>query len=226
MDYKADWSYQWLGEERIENLRRCPSYNELVETLVEKIDPKSVKFQIDLGYLFPIDGALRPLFLVAIDSGLADWFFNGLCGYRSQYFHSPDTGLKANSFLFAKVERILLQISEENNFQFEHKNYGLLRMEYDTLLTSLRLTSAKLWGDEHEGELQKLVRKDQEFEPQILAQRWVDHAKAGVQKALKGIRAPRIRTIKFHGAFLKFGEERIPPGKEHRSEDIHFYGFS
>lgn len=94
------------------------------------------------------------------------------------------------------------------------------------LLVSLRLATAKIWGDETEGELQVITTQKQDCIPQAIAPRWIDNAKYGSEKARKGIKTPSLKTIKFHGAFLKDAVEQVPLEKMNRSDDIHFWGFS
>lgn len=226
MDYRADWTYKNLPQDRVEHLNQCPPYNQIISQIATKMKRANIEFQIDPGRYVPVDGAFRPLFYVDVGENLADWFFNGVCGYRAQYYKSPEKGLQANCYAFAKLEKLLFSNANSANFCYEHPDQGKVKMNEDAVLVSLRLPSAKIWSDEHGGELKKIVSENQNIEPQIVAPRWADNAVAGEQKASKGIKAPKISTLKFHGAFLKDGEEVIPLEKMSRSEDIFFWGFS
>jgi hypothetical protein len=226
MDYRAAWTYARLSQDRIDLLNSSPFFRKIVERLVDEVDVGKSEFTIDRGRTFPVDGALRPVWFVSFDPSLVDWFFNGPCGYRAQYYSSPENGLNANSFLLRETEQKLVQIAKRSDFEYMDPDHGRLHMDRDTLQTSLRQGSAKVWGDESKGELNDVISGGQNSEPQILAERWMVNADANAQKALWGIQAPIIETLKFHGAFLKNGIEIVPPNKIHRSEDIYYFGFS
>jgi hypothetical protein len=228
MDYTADWSYAGLAPERSDHLRNCPPYCELIRQLADKVGKANIEFHLDEGRYAPVDAALRPIFYVEVGEDVADRFFNGVSGYRAQYYASPGNGLDANRYAFRKLERHLLLAAQKANFRIQAPNEStreLLIPEMDLLL-SLRLASAKIWGDETEDELHIITTQRQDVTAQVIAPRWIDNAKYGSEKARKGIKAPRFKTLKIHGAFLKGTVEQVPLEKLTRSEDIHFWGFS
>ena len=105
MDYRASWSYPRFPSDRQRHLGTdCPSYCEIIRQLDEAIKSAETVFHIDEGRNIPVDDALRPLLYVDVDEDLVDWFFNGVSGYRAQYYKSPETGLQANAYAFAKLE--------------------------------------------------------------------------------------------------------------------------
>jgi hypothetical protein len=227
MDYRAGWSYANFPSDRQKHLGAdCPSYCEIIRRLANAMKNAKIKFEIDPGYTTPVADARRPLFYVDLDAELVDWFFNGVSGYRTQYYKSPENGLQANAYGFAKLEQILFNAADRAGFSFQHPDQGLLTVEEEACLVSLRLPSAKIWGDETSGELHKLLDPDADCGPDIDAARWLENARAGHDKAKKGIKAPRFTTLKFHGAFMKNGREVIPLNKMARSADIYFWGFS
>ena len=222
MDYRASWSYTNFPAARQKHLGvDCPSYCEIIRQLEEVMKGTEIKFEIDVGYMIPVDGAKRPLFFVeGLEAGLVDWFFNGVSGYRAQYYKSPENGLKANTYAFAKLESILFKAASRASFSYKHPDHGPLTIDEQTFLTYLRLPSAKIWGEETEGLNQMFSG------PGIDAPRWIENTKNGHGKAMKGTKAPQFTILKLHGAFLKNGLEVIPPDKTARSEDIYFFGFS
>lgn len=228
MDYTSEWSYVGLPPQRSDHLRGCPPYCELIRQIAEKIGNVDIRLCLDEGRYLPVNGALRPLFYADVGLRLADWFFNGVSGYRAQYYASPAKGLKANRYAFGQFEGHLLLAARKADFRARDPNDSTrtLVMPEPDLLASLRLASAKIWGDETEWELQTVTTQKQDATAQIVAHRWVENAEAGADMAKKGIKAPLFRTLKFHGAFLKDGVEQVPLGKMSRSNDIFFLGFS
>ena len=227
MDYRASWTYANFPSDRQQHLTTdCPSYCEIIRQVSEAMKDGQIRFVIDPGRLIPVDDATRPLLYVDLDEGLVDWFFNGVGGYRAQYYKSPGNGLRANAYAFAKLEPILFAAADGADFSYQHPDKGELTLSESEFLDSLRLPSAKIWGDETSGELKDLFDPDVDSGPNIDAHRWLENAKAGHDKAKKGTKAPRFSTLKFHGAFLKNGQEVIPLNKMARSEDIYFCGFS
>ncbi len=225
MKYRANWKYQNIPESRIDHLKRCPPYFKIINSLSAFMESAEIEFQIDCGYTSPVNGAIRPLFYVKeLAPGLGDWFFNGLSGYRAQYYLSPANGLQANRYAFKKLEKSLVCAAERAGFCFNHPDRSLLRMDKSLIIKSLRFPSAKIWGDEHEGELQLLANSNPDDSPQIIASRWIK--KTSEKNPNKGIKAPQINTLKFHGAFIKNGVEVIPKDKVNRSEELHNFGFS
>ncbi|MCI0629014.1 MAG: hypothetical protein L0387_46430 [Acidobacteria bacterium] len=227
MDYRANWTYASFPSERREHLTSdCPSNCEIIRQIGEAMKDANIRFAIDPGHFIPVDDALRPLFYVDLDEDLVDWFFNGVGGYRAQYYKSPENGLRANAYAFAKLKPILFAAANRENFTHQHPRKGQLSMSETEFLDSLRLPSAKIWGDESRGELRGLFDPDKDSGPDIDALRWLENASAGHDKARKCTKAPRFSTLKFHGAFLKDGGEVIPLDKMARSEDIYLCGFS
>jgi hypothetical protein len=225
--FRASWSYAAFPSERQRHLGAgCPPYSEIILQLGEAMKYADIVFQIDKGFFIPVDDALRPLFYVDVDADLVDWFFNGANGYRAQYYKDPENGLQANAYALAELQHLLLEAAHRADFSYQHPDHGLLTLTEANFLTSLRLRSAKIWGDETTGELQKVVNLEVEAWPDIDAHRWLENAERGNAKAKKGVKAPRFTTLKFHGAFLKNGREVIPPDKLTRSADIYSFGFS
>ena len=231
MDYKADWSFFGLSNDRIEILSDCPPYSELIRRIVDQVKPEEIKFIIDEGYLQPVTGALRPLFYIQVGVELADLFFSGVCGYRAQYYLSAANGVVANRYTIQQIERKLLEAARIADWRTPDPNRTgtTLHMEEAQIFASLRFTSAKIWGDETEGEM-SLRTRSLDVTPQIAAMRWARaieiENKQEKSKAIRGVKAPCLSILKFHGAFIKNGDERIPFGKETRSEDIYRYGWT
>jgi hypothetical protein len=227
IEYRANWSYPGFPTDRQKHLGTdCPPYHEIVSQLGEAMKYADIVFQIDKGFIIQVDDALRPLLYVDIDMNVVDWFFSGSAGYRAQYYRNAENGLQANGYAFSKLERLLLGAARTANFSYQHPDHGLLQLTEADFLASLRLPSAKIWGDETTGELQKVVNLEVETWPDIDAHRWLENAKRGDDKAKKGAKARRFTSLKFHGAFLKNGKEVIPLFKLKRSEDIYCCGFS
>ena len=219
MDFTADWSYERLEPHRCERLRDSPSYRDLVRQIVGQVDPTSVSFCLDEGRLEPVTGALRPIFYADVDGDLVDWFFNGVSSYRAQYYLSSENGLAANRLALEELEEELIEAARRADFKTPDPNdpERELSMPETLMRQSLHLRSAKIWGDETQGELSRITAERQSTVAQIIAPRWVAEAENGIEKARKGIKAPRLNTLKFHGAFLKDGEERVLADKLTRS---------
>lgn len=95
-------------------------------------------------------------------------------------------------------------------------------MDKAEIFASLCFTSAKIWGDETEGEMSYVTTTADE-KPQIFATRWITN----IREEARGVKAPRFSTLKFHGGFINSkGEERVAPGKESRSHNIYLHGWS
>jgi hypothetical protein len=228
MDRKAEWSFQALCHARSMALADCPTYRELIRRIAEQVDPEKIKFKIDEGWLEPVGGALRPLFYLKVGEDLGDLFFNGVRGYRGQYYLSVANGIAANRYAFQQLETKLLEAARTAGWRMpDPNNAGAeLVMGKAHILESLRAPSAKIWPDETEGELSLVTTSRSDETAQIVAPRWIAAAKEGKQKARKGIKAPAVETLKFHGGFIKNGKERIAGDKRQRSEDIYRYGWS
>jgi hypothetical protein len=169
----------------------------------------------------PGDRSIKATFYVKVGEKLADLFFNGVCGYRAQYYLSAANGVDANRYAIQPIEPELLKAARIAGWCMPDPNCpdAALRMEQEQIRVSLRFTSAKIWSDEAEGEVSR-VTKSADRTAQIIATQWVEAAKTE-DKAARGIKAPRLSTLKFHGAFIKNDEERIACGKENRSDDIY-----
>jgi hypothetical protein len=230
MDYKAEWSFQELSSDRIKMLSGCPPYSEIIRMITERID--TITFCFDEGRYEPVTGALRPLFYIKVGQELVDLFYNGVRGYRAQYYLSPENGEDANRYAIQQIEPKLLETARNANWCAPDPNCSdnLLHMDEAEIFASLRFPSAKIWGDETEGELSDVTKGLMDkTPPQIIAARWVAATEnlETQSKAAKGVKAPCLSILKFHGAFIiKNGKERIPCGKKMRSEDIHRYGWS
>jgi hypothetical protein len=155
---------------------------------------------------------------------LADLFYNGVCGYRAQYYLSPENGEDANRYAIQQIEPKLLEAARIVGWCKPNPNCSgnILHIDQAQIFASLHFTSAKIWGDETESEM-SYVTKTADETSQIIAKRWVET----VKKEARGVKAPRFSILKFHGAFINNrGEERIPLGKESRSQNLYLYGWS
>ena len=172
MDFKADWSFLGLSSDRIKALSNCPPYNEIIRRIDEQVKPAEIKFVIDEGWAQPVTGALRPLFYVKVGAELADLFFNGVCGYRAQYYLSAANGVVANRYAIQQIEAKLLEAARIADWRTPDPNRrpsAALHMEEAQIFASLRFTSAKIWGDETEGEMSDLTKGQMDETPQIIA---------------------------------------------------------
>ena len=170
----------------------------------------------------------RVIFVFEVKDRTGDRFFNGISGYRAQYYTSPNHGLSQNRLLIDRLTPLLVEIAKARDFR-----KGDEVMTEDEVRASLALESAKAWGNE---------TGDREFwshvngyknrdDIEINARRWAENlgstdikTKRGAQR---GVRAPRLRAIKIMGGFAdQHGNEDVAEHKRRRHHDIHERGFS
>ena len=160
----------------------------------------------------------------------SDIFFNGVNGYRAQYYRSPETGSINNHLLIERfLQPELLKVAERHGYADATRSLSEAQVA-----ASLALPSAKAWGDER-GDKElfwdhvNAYRSERDVE--IRAQRWIENTrhedgeKKG--KAQRGVRAPRLGRIKIMGGFIDDdGTEHVAEHKRRRACDIFEFGFS
>lgn len=160
----------------------------------------------------------RAAFCLDVAPWQFDAFFNSSAGYRGAYFLSPESGLRANRYLFDQLSDAL-RVSAKN-----------LDSQVDDawLVASLSQPSAKAWLGE---DVLALCSKckggwSPSYEPELLIQngRWEHsshvHAKWGCQ-------APELAKIRLFGGFIDSAlHEWIPAHKERRADQIWKHGWT
>ncbi len=224
---KNEWSYgQTLDEERMAYLSDNTNFSvvtaEIEKQLAKHFD--DCTFKIDPGCDVP---GRRPVFVFPVGRKAGDTFFNGVSGYRAQYYRSPETGSIQNGRLLDWLTPQLLKVAKAHSFADEDNV-----MSKAQVASSLALPSAKAWGDETEKLFwDHMTAYHDESDIEIAARRWTDNlASANGEmkgKAECGVRAPWPGFIKIMGGFIdNDGNEHVAEHKRRRACDIFECGFS
>ena len=208
-DIASAWHYNSnISDERQAALAEPVSFEELVE--MAKAEICNIRLRVQPGRDTGLTDCLQPVFSFELP-GVGDRFFNGIAGYRAQYWLDPSNGLSANALLLAELTpKLLANIAGADELNAEKIN----------VCTSLRATSAKFW-------IQEIPSLLVDPSNDLNVQRWQAEAKRGVQLARWGISAPEVTKFDVKGALLDpYGNEVVPSRKITRHLDIHHYGFS
>lgn len=153
---------------------------------------------------------LQPVFAFELPT-VGDRIFNGLYGYRAQYWRGPSQGLRANAMLITALAPALLTIIDPE------ADPNVAKID---VCLSLRATSAKFWIQETPSLLVNPTA-DLRVEP------WRSEAARGVELARWGLSTPEVTRFNIKGALIDpYGNEVVPSRKIARHYDIHHYGFS
>lgn len=185
-----------------------PTFVDLVALAVADISGACAR--VEPGRDRGLEHCLQPVFSFALPS-TGDRLFNGPCGYRAQYQHSPSRGLAANAALILALTPKLLPTV-----------YTTVEPKFAKLdvCVALRAVSAKFWIQEIPS---LLVSPTEDLD----VQPWLAEARRGVQLARWGVCAPEVTRFDVKGALLDpYGNEVVPSRKIGRHYDIHHYGFS
>ena len=226
---QTEWRYaETIDDERIPYLRKVREFSAVIADIEGELAAHTGEciFQIEPGDHVP---GQRPVFVFPVNGRPGDIFFNGVSGYRAQYYRSPETGSIQNHLLIDLLTPQLLRVAEAKSFAD-----GDRTMSEAQVTASLTLPSAKAWGDECRDKEQfwKHVNAyEDENDIEIRARRWLDNlaspdeAKSG--KAGRGVRAPQLGLIKIMGGFIDDdGNEQVAERKRRRACDIFECGFS
>ena len=160
------------------------------------------------------ENAVRPIFRFEDSPETSDLFFNSRCGYRAQYYVSPDHGIFQNQGLIDGLTPKLIACSKWSDGQ---------RWTDEDVRHSLNRPSAKIWISEDEIDL------DDPDLPQLGVRRWHE----AYENDGYSIRASRGRHLHLNpllevkGAFIRpDGREWVSEDKKRRAEHINEKGFS
>lgn len=211
-DAPNDWKFTDNLELRRQNrLYDAPPFEDIVKRILKEME--IICFKGAQGY--ERDDCKRPEFKLKIPTETFDEFFNSPNGYRAQYYRSPEIGLEKNEYLIQGLSARLVAYAMENP-----SGEVMTAIE---IHTSLGFSSAKVWLDEKEGDLDNLVLVEH-----ICIPRWYLTRKNEIlKKATHGTHAYEGRILKVMGALIdNDGEEYTPHSKKYRSEEIHRNGFT
>jgi hypothetical protein len=206
-----------VPEERQRFLLSIPHFAAVLEHVGKGV---VVSFAVEPRHNPPCEGAHRAVFRLRVAPAAYDAFFNSPVGYRAQYCISVENGERHNRELIDLLTRPCLDFAQRK----APSTFG------DRLIrASLAGQQAKIWIDE--ADLNRLEGAHISFP------RWTTKAAAAAEgswadmaarsKAESGILAPEGTHLEIKGAWiLPDGAECRDPTKEHRSREIHDYGFS
>jgi hypothetical protein len=205
------WKYFGsVPSERQTVLATPSSFEDLVALAVTDIT--GIRARIEPGRDRGLEHCLQPVFSFELPN-TGDRLFNGLHGYRAQYWYDPSQGLAANAALILSLTPKLFAAVDESTEP---------RFTQIDVCVCLRAVSAKFWIREREI-LSVLASPTEDLD----VQPWLDSARRRVQLARWGVCAPEVMQFEVKGALMDpYGNEIIPSRKISRHYDIHHYGFS
>jgi hypothetical protein len=198
--------------------------------IIERIvsETKLSEFGVCRGKEGSLKGCLRPHFELAVSAETADLFFNSPVGCRAQYLMDPDEGQRQNGCLLRALLDKLLAFT--SSVQPKHS------MNIKDIEVSLLACSAKVWFPESSFSFTHDLIED------IPVPIWRKNAISAIaafgrrerpdpekkEKAIWGLRAPRVCAIDVKGAFLTSSDkaEVVPFDKVTRRHDIRSYGYA
>jgi hypothetical protein len=220
----------WLFSSKIDTSRRAAleSISDFA-TVIERIASEAtvVKFDVCRGKEGHLKNCSRPQFGLKVSSDTADLFFNSPAGYRAQYLADPDEGQKQNSHLLLALTDKLLAFASANPTK--------LNTTPSHLRLALAACSAKVWLPETSFQF------NHDLIEEITVPLWRRNALAALaafakrqrpepeqqEKAIWGLRAPRVDSLDVKGAFLDAElQEVVPYSKVARRFDIQCYGYA
>jgi len=207
-------------------LEAVSDFDVIINRIVSEITPS--KFEVCCGKEGSLKGCLRPQFEVAVSADTADLFFNSPVGYRAQYLMDPDEGQRQNGRLIRALHDKLLDFA--SYVQTKHP------MTIKDIELSLLGCSAKVWLPEVSFSFNHDLIED------IPVPIWCQNALSALEaycrrerpepekkeKAIWGLRAPRVCAIDVKGAFLTPSDkaEVVLFDKITRRYDIQNYGYA
>ena len=222
-----EWSYgQALDEERMAYLSENTDFSVVTADIGKQLAEHfhDCTFKIEPGDHV---AGRRPVFVFPAERRAGDTFFNGVSGYRAQYYRSPETGAIQNGQLLDWLTPQLLKVAKAHRFADEGNV-----MSKAQVASSLALTSAQEWGDETEKLFWNHMNVyHNESDIEIAARRWTDNLANTTEKmkrkAQRGVRAPWPGFIKIMGGYIDDdGNEHVAEYKRRRACDIFECGFS
>jgi hypothetical protein len=208
MSVPAGWSYSnSFSAERRAALDRYESFDALLAAVVA--DVQFVGAWPKPGVHETLTHCTQPVFSIKLPR-TGDALFNGPCGYRAQYWHSPARGLAANAELIEALWPVL------RDALTPEQRTSLTAID---LYTALHAASAKVW----------VVESSAYNDPprDLAVERWLLAADAGNDSARKGLYAPDDGRFEVKGAlFDAHRQEVVPRDKVLRHHAIHDYGFT
>lgn len=224
-DFTWTFSAQFDAHRKAE-LEAVSDFDVIVNRIVSEATLS--KFEVCRGKEGNLKGCLRPQFELAVSADTADLFFNSPAGYRAQYLMDPDEGQKQNGRLLRALRDKLLAFA--SSVQPKHS------MTAKDIEFSLLACSAKVWLPETSFSFNHDLIED------IPVPLWRKNALSALEsydrherpqpekkeKAIWGLRAPRVCAIDVKGAFLTPSDkaEVVPFDKITRRYDIWSYGYA
>lgn len=228
----ADWRFlpERVSQPRRESLAVCVPFDRVVELVVE--EATGVTYRVRRGSI-EAKGCTRAEFLFTVSSNTFDLFFNGVTGYRAQFYNDHRFGVGQNREV---VERITPHLLATAKNAAQGSDFSLERVA-----ASLRADSAKIWIHESESTLAQ-DSIDADALVAISVPHWVASARevtaamrrgvkpqpSSKEKALLGVQAPEGTQLQVLGAWLNdvTGAEHVVPSKRNRGREIRVYGFA
>lgn len=224
-DFIWTFSSQFDAHRRAE-LEAVSDFDAIIDCIVSEATLS--KFEVCRGKEGSIKGCLRPQFELAVSAGTADLFFNSPVGYRAQYLMDPDEGQRQNGRLLRALRNKLIAFASSE--QSKHP------MTAKDIEFSLLACSAKIWLPEASFSF------NHDLIEEIPVPIWRQNALSALEaygrrerpepekkeKAIWGLRAPRVSAIDVKGAFLTPSDkaEVVPLDKITRRCDIRCYGYA
>lgn len=212
--------------QRKAKLEAVSDFNVIIDRIVS--EARLSKFEVCRGKEGSLKSCLRPQFELAVSADTADLFFNSPVGYRAQYLMDADEGQRHNGRLLRALRDKLLAFA--STVQPKHP------MNAKDIEFSLLACSAKAWLPEASFCFNHDLIED------IPVPLWRRNALSALEafgrrkrpepekkeKAIWGLRAPRVSAIDVKGAFLTPSDkaEVVPFDKITRRYDIRDYGYA
>lgn len=214
-----------IGRDRRATLESVTNFSDIIGRVVS--EARISRFTVCRGKAGYLKNCYRPQFELVVSPDTADLFFNGVSGYRAQYLNDPDEGQKQNSHLIMALTDKLLAFASSNPAKHQ--------IDQSRLRRSLFACSAKVWIPETSFQF------NHELIEEIPVPLWRKNAIAALstfasgmrpqpeqqEKAIWGLRAPRVAALDVKGSFLdEEGNEIVPYGKVGRRFEIRDYGYA
>jgi hypothetical protein len=220
------WSFSsTIDKDRKSALESVSNFGVVVDRIVA--EATITRFSVCRGKASYLKNCYRPHFELKLSVETADLFFNSPNGYRAQYLADPDEGQKQNGRLLGALTDKLLAFASENPAKYQ--------LVESQIRLALLAGSAKIWLTE------ALFKFDHELIEEVPVPLWRRNALAAIEaykngerpqpeqqeKAIWGLRAPRVNSLDVKGGFLNpEWSEVVPYDKLARRFEIHDYGYT
>lgn len=205
-----EWDLSALNDDdRRERLLRGVSAGELLDRLAAAASQARQNNQIILEWQPATDkeapaDTFRVITQIPVEEAFFDELFNGRCGYRAQYYLSPEEGETFNRRVIEALEPMVVTADS-----------AVLGVSRDLIRRSLLGPYSKIWAFDEQAAF------DAALPGMLMPARWRSNG------AGRGTRLPLASRVDLKGTFVQpDGQYWVDQLKLDRSMDIHLKGYT